>query len=213
MSNKGHLFIMSAPSGSGKTSLASSVIRQISNLEFSVSHTTRAPRDGERDGVEYHFIGESEFHALIDEDAFLEWAHVYGNYYGTSRRFVEERRTRGSDVLLDIDVQGALKVKQAVPEATMVFVFPPSYQILAQRLRGRGLDDQRVIESRLEIARKEILFYRKYDYLVLNDDMDQAIDELESIIHAARCSRDRRVELAERVVSTFETPDRERKKR
>lgn len=212
MSNKGNLFVISAPSGSGKTSLASSIIHQVPNLNFSISHTTREPRAGETDGVEYHFVGEVDFKKMIDEDAFLEWAAVYGNYYGTSRDFVELRRKSGCDVLLDIDVQGAREVKLQEPESTMIFVLPPSYQVLKKRLQKRGSDNSRVIESRLKFARKEIFCHEEYDYLVLNDDMDLAIDELKSIIYSVRCRHDRRIKLAKQVVSSFERPDLEREK-
>jgi guanylate kinase len=212
MSNKGNLFVISAPSGSGKTSLASSIIHQVPNLEFSISHTTRKPRAGETDGVEYYFVGEPEFKKMVDEDAFLEWAPVYGNYYGTSRTFVGLRRASGCDVLLDIDVQGARKVQLQEPAATMIFVLPPSYQVLEKRLQKRGSDNSRVIESRLEFAREEINCHKEYDYLVLNDDMDLAIDELKSVIASVRCRHDRRIKLAEQIVSSFERPDSERNK-
>ncbi len=212
MSNKGNLFVISAPSGSGKTSLASSIIHQVPNLDFSISHTTREPRAGENDGVEYHFIDEAKFKKMVAEDAFLEWAAVYGNYYGTSRKFVGLQRESGCDVLLDIDVQGARKVKLQEPEATMIFVLPPSYQVLEKRLQKRGSDNSRVIESRLEFARKEIFCHEEYDYLVLNDDMDLAIDELKSIICSVRCRHDQRIKLAKQVVSSFEKPHSEREK-
>jgi guanylate kinase len=208
MSSKGNLIVLSAASGSGKTSLAARLLQEVPPLTFSVSHTTRTPREGERQGVDYFFVTEAEFEAMIRADAFLEHAHVYGNYYGTSRQFVTSELEAGHDVLLDIDVQGAMKVKQAVPEAILIFVFAPSLAALRERLMKRGLDNPEVIERRLRIARDEIRYYDRYDYLVINDDIEKCVSELESIVCAARCTVGKRRESAERIVERFLNEER-----
>lgn len=203
MSSRGNLIVISAASGSGKTSLAHRVLREMPGLRFSVSHTTRKSRIGEKDGVDYFFVSKEKFEDMIREDAFLEHAHVYGNYYGTSSRFVESELAAGHDVLLDIDVQGAMAVKKRMPEAITVFVFAPSYQVLSDRLRKRGLDDDEVIRGRLQIASGEIRCYREYEYVIINDDIEKSVLELKSIVLAARCRLDRRRERAEEIIRTF----------
>ena len=203
MSSRGDLLIVSAPSGSGKTSVATSTLSQVQRLCFSVSYTTRSPRQGEREGIDYRFVPTDQFEDMKSSGQLLEWAQVHGHYYGTDRQFVEQQRDRGWDVLLDIDVQGARTVKQTLPESHLVFLFPPSFDTLEQRLRSRGLDDEKVIRSRLEVARTEILAYGEYDYLILNKDIEQAVSELKSIICASRCRRDRRNGLAEKVLASF----------
>lgn len=203
MSSKGNLFILSAPSGTGKTSLAHRLLPMVGTMVFSVSHTTRSPRRGEVHGKEYFFVDRSHFEAMIAGQEFLEWADVYGNYYGTSRAFVEQQLERGIDVLLDIDIQGALKVRDLVPDAVTVFVLPPSYQVLEERLRGRGLDDEEVIRRRLAIARSEIRHYADYRYLVVNWDLDRSTAELASIVTATRCRVERRRDEARSIVATF----------
>jgi guanylate kinase len=207
MSNRGKLIIISAPSGSGKSTLARGLFRDIEDVVFSVSHTTRKPRRNEKEGEDYFFITEPEFRKMIEEEAFLEYAHVYGNYYGTSCLFVESRLVSGKDVLLDIDVQGALKVKDLKPEALMVFVLPPSYQELGKRLKNRGLDDPEVIERRLKIAREEIKHYKKYDYVIINNDLEQSIEDLKQIVlfarNGAKCEAGNNWQEAEKVVETF----------
>ena len=160
MSSKGRLFILSAPSGSGKTSLAELLLDAVENLEFSVSYTTRGRRGNEQHGEEYFFVDVAEFEAMIERGEFLEYEHVYGNYYGTSRRFVEQRLDRGVDVLLDIDVQGARAVVEKIPEAVRIFVLPPSYQELRERLTGRALDDSEAVERRLRAARRRDRFHQ-----------------------------------------------------
>ena len=207
MSSKGNLIVISAPSGSGKSSLASGLFRESEGVVFSVSHTTRQPRRGEKNGEDYFFVNADRFRKMIDEGAFLEWAHVYGNYYGTSRSFVEKMLSSGNDVLLDIDVQGALKVKEQKPESLMVFVLPPSYHELEKRLMKRGLDDPDVIRRRLQIASDEIKYYRDYHYVIINRDLEKSIRELREIVLAARnsvsCDAGRNWEEAGSVVKTF----------
>ncbi len=204
MSNRGDLFIVSAPSGSGKTSVSTSTLAQLEGLRFSVSYTTRAPREGEKEGVDYYFVPTEKFQEMTAGGQLLEWAMVYDHYYGTGRRFVEQQLDRGSDVLLDIDVQGARSVRSALPESHLIFVLPPSFETLKRRLKSRGLDDEETILSRLQNARTEMLAFSEYDYLILNDNIEEAVSELKSIISAVRCRRHRRTRLAEGVLASFE---------
>ncbi len=203
MSNKGNLIVISAPSGSGKTSLANRALEEIPKLRFSVSHTTRKPRPGERDQVEYFFVSEKEFEEMIGQGTFLEHARVYGNYYGTSRAFVDEQLSVGYDVLLDLDVQGAAQVKKSYPEAILVFVFPPSLEVLKTRLKNRGLDDPSIIDKRLRIAKKEIQRYTDYQYVIINREIEESLVELKSIIQVAGCRLEKRKDLAEQIIKTF----------
>jgi guanylate kinase len=203
MSNKGNLIVISAPSGSGKTSLANRALEEIPKLKFSVSHTTRKPRPGERDQVEYFFVSEKEFEEMIGKDTFLEHARVYGNYYGTSQAFVDEQLSVGYDVLLDLDVQGAAQVKKSYPEAVLVFVFPPSLEVLKTRLKNRGLDDPSIIDERLRIAKKEIRYYTDYQYVIINRKIEESLVELKSIIEASGCRLEKRKELAAEIIKTF----------
>jgi guanylate kinase len=203
MSNRGNLVVISAPSGSGKTSLADLLLKEVDGMKFSVSHTTRPRRQGEEHGVEYFFVTVEVFEQMVSEGAFLEYAHVYDNYYGTGSAFVEAELAKGRDVLLDIDIQGALKVKQLVPEALMIFVMPPSFQELKERLVGRGLDDEVVIERRLQIAKNEIKYYVNYDFVIINNEIKQCLQELKSIVLAARCRADLRKQAAEAIVDSF----------
>lgn len=203
MSNNGNLIVISAPSGSGKTSLANRALEEIPKLKFSVSHTTRKPRSGERDQVEYFFVSEKEFEEMIGQGNFLEHARVYGNYYGTSRAFVDEQLSVGYDVLLDIDVQGAAQVKKSYPEAILVFVFPPSLEVLKTRLKNRGLDDPTIISKRLRIAKKEIKCYTNYQYVIINRKIEESLVELKSIIQVSGCRMEKRQELAAEIIKTF----------
>jgi len=195
--------VISAPSGSGKTSLANRALEEIPKLKFSVSHTTRKPRPGERDQVEYFFVSEKEFEEMIGKDTFLEHARVYGNYYGTSRAFVDEQLSVGYDVLLDLDVQGAAQVKKSYPEAVLVFVFPPSLEVLKTRLKNRGLDDPSIIDERLRIAKMEIQYYTDYQYVIINRKIEESLVELKSIIQASGCRLEKRNELAAEIIKTF----------
>jgi guanylate kinase len=203
MSNNGNLIVISAPSGSGKTSLANRALEEIPKLKFSVSHTTRKPRPGERDQVEYFFVSEKEFEEMIGQGTFLEHARVYGNYYGTSRAFVDEQLSVGYDVLLDLDVQGAAQVKKSYPEAILVFVFPPSLEVLKTRLKNRGLDDPSIIDKRLRIAKKEIQRYTEYQYVIINREIEESLVELKSIIQVADCRLEKRKDLAAQIIKTF----------
>ena len=199
----GNLIIVSGPSGAGKSILASRVLQLVPHLKFSISYTTRAPRGSEQNGVEYFFVSKEEFQSLLRGEELLEWAEVYGNYYGTSRKFIDELLKQGEDVLLDIDVQGASIVRRKRPDAVGVFILPPSYQVLRDRLMGRSLDAGFVIEKRLKIACKEIRNYKNYDYLIVNEELNSSTLELQSIILGTRCRTAARSERAESVVATF----------
>lgn len=203
MPRKGSLIIVSGPSGAGKSALVSAVLALLPGLSFSVSYTTRAPRGNERDGVEYHFVSKPEFEALIQNGDLLEWAEVYGNYYGTARKFIDDRLREGNDVLLDIDVQGARTIRAKRSDAIGIFIMPPSYQVLRARLETRSLDKEYIIEQRLKIARREITHYKTYDYLIVNDDFDESANELKAIILGSRCRMTSRAESAESIVATF----------
>ena len=201
--NGGSLIILSGPSGAGKTALTEYALRTLSDIKFSISYTTRAPRGYERDGVEYFFTDRPKFESLIEAGEFLEWAEVHGNYYGTSRISIDGFLRRGKDMILDIDVQGARSVKKARPEAVAIFVLPPSFDVLRERLLRRGQDDAGVIEKRLKIARDEISHYGDYDYLIINDDLENAKRELVAIITSARCRKNTRGNVAASILKHF----------
>ena len=209
MEHNGNLIIVSGPSGAGKSALVGNVLQSLDHLKFSVSFTTRAPRGAEQNGVEYFFVDRKEFEALIARGEFLEWAEVHGNYYGTSRKFVDDLLRQGEDVILDIDIQGAHIIRGKRDDAIGVLVLPPSFQVLRERLLRRSLDDQAVIEKRLKIAGREISHYREYNYLIVNKDLDRATRELESIILSARCRMSVRIESAESIIATFGGMDAE----
>jgi guanylate kinase len=199
----GNLIIVSAPSGAGKTTLVAGALRRDSRARPSISFTSRRLRAGEEQGVHYHFISRAEFEAMIANGDFLEWAEVHGNLYGTSRRAVEEIRSSGSDVILTIDIQGAAQARKLFPDAVSVFVMPPSLDALARRLENRGTDTAQDRRLRLDSALHEMEQYVNFDYVVINDDLDRAIDELVAIITAERCRTARRREIAARILQTF----------
>ncbi|MGD2083869.1 MAG: guanylate kinase [Chromatiales bacterium] len=182
----GTLFVVSAPSGAGKTSLVRALLDADPGVEVSVSHTTRPPRPGEKDGVHYHFVDGATFRGLAEAGAFLEHARVFDNHYGTSRADIEDRLARGRDVILEIDWQGARQVRERLPYAVSVFILPPSAHALEERLRGRGQDSDEVIAARLAEARAELSHYAEFDYLVVNDQFDIALEELRAIVTARR---------------------------
>ena len=185
----GQLYVISAPSGAGKTSLVKALLESTPNLQVSVSHTTRAIRPGETDGVNYHFVDESEFTSIRDAHGFFEWAQVFGNFYGTSRHAIQERLAEGIDIVLEIDWQGARQVKMLVDDAVSIFVLPPSTAALRKRLTDRGQDDDEIIEGRMQAARDELAHYDEADFIVLNDDFEIALQDLQSIIRAQRLSQ------------------------
>jgi guanylate kinase len=181
------LLILSAPSGTGKTTLARRLVLAHPDAIFSVSYTTRAPRGKERDGVDYHFVDEARFTQMIAAGAFLEHAEVHGHRYGTPRAVVDEARRRGALAVFDIDVQGGEAIRARHPEAVRVLILPPSLEELERRLRSRSADDDATVRKRLEAARREILRARSYEYWVVNDDLERALGDLEAIVRAERC--------------------------
>ena len=182
----GLLFVVAAASGTGKTSLVKALLDRTSNLHVSVSHTTRPKRNGELDGIHYHFIEKDSFTAQIEQGGFIEYAEVFGNYYGTSQRTVEEQLKQGHDVLLEIDWQGAAQVRKLFPDSIQIFILPPSQYDLRQRLSNRGTDSVEVIEHRLSCAVSDMQQYVNFDYIIINDSFDRALHELEAVITANR---------------------------
>jgi guanylate kinase len=183
------VYIVSAPSGSGKSTLVNELFKMVRHLDFSISYTTRPPRGSEMNGKEYFFVSRETFEAMIAADEFLEYADVFGNYYGTARRFLREAEARGNDLLLDIDVQGASQVKQKISDAVSIFILPPDRENLEWRLRNRGLDSEAVIRRRLDTARREIENYSKYDYILVNRVVEQSADQLKDVVLSERLQR------------------------
>ena len=186
MSHAGTLFTVSAPSGAGKTSLVRELVERCPQLRVSVSHTTREVRPGEQDGVSYHFVTDTVFESMLLRAEFLEHAQVFNHYYGTSQSWVEEQLAAGSDVVLEIDWQGAAQVKRQIPDAVAIFILPPSREALLQRLRQRGRDGEAVIEQRMSQAVDELSHYAEADYIVVNDVFETALDELLAVVQAQR---------------------------
>lgn len=191
MTTKGNLFILSAPSGAGKSSLISALLKQASvrPMQVSVSHTTRDPRPGETNGQHYHFVSKKVFQQAIAENTFYEHAEVFGNYYGTSEIAIDQQLEQGIDVFLDIDWQGAQQVRMKKPDVTTIFISPPSKQELEIRLRGRGQDSEEVIQSRMAQAQAECSHYQEFDYIIINDDFEQAQIDLTTIVNNQRLKR------------------------
>jgi guanylate kinase len=178
MVNRGKLYVVSAPSGAGKTTLIKEVLSRFKTLSYSVSHTTRAPRKKEQQDIDYYFITQEEFQEKIDQNYWLEWAEVHGNYYGTSKDFIKTSLDQGKSLILDIDVQGTCEIIKSGLEMVTIFIMPPSIEILSQRLENRGSDSKKVIDKRIENAKIEIAKNNMYQYIVLNDDFDKAREEL-----------------------------------
>ena len=199
----GNLYIVSAPSGSGKTTLLQHLLRSFKDLKFSVSYTTRQPRTGEKNGVDYFFTDRENFSRMAARGEFLEWAEFNGQLYGTSRAFVEQHLERGEDVILDIDVQGAKQVKARMTGAVAIFVLPPSFAELERRLKARMLEPDDVIRRRLEIAKGEILYYRDYDYIIINDVLENSILLLESIVRSGTAIPARQQVRIEEIIASF----------
>jgi len=198
------VFIISAPSGSGKSTLVSHLLATVPELMFSVSYTTRLPRGTEVDGESYRFVTKEDFEQRIADNEFLEWAQVFGNYYGTHQGILEEARTVGKDLVLDIDVQGARQLKSRIPEAVTVFILAPSRQTLEERLRARGEDREDVIERRLREAAGEIERYKDYDYVLINRNLVDSHAALSAIVGAERVRRDRMEDQVQPILKTFE---------
>ena len=200
---RGNLYIVSAPSGSGKTTLLQHLLRSFKDLKFSVSYTTRRPRQGEQHGVDYFFTDRASFMEMAQRGDFLEWAEFNGQLYGTARAFVFDQLENGKDVILDIDVQGAKQVKSKVQGAIAIFILPPSFAELKRRLQTRMLEPDDVIQRRLEIAKGEIQFYRDYDYVVINDILENSVVLLESIVRSGTAAPRRQEARVEEIIASF----------
>lgn len=197
------LFIVASPSGGGKSSLIRALLDRDDDVRLSVSHTTRKPRPGEKDGVHYYFVSPAEFERLVEENAFLEHALVFDNHYGTGRVAVEKQLAQGFDVLLDIDWQGARQVRRSFPSSRGIFIIPPSMQTLRERLTARGQDDTSVIERRMRDARSEISHWDEFDYLVINDDFEAALHDLHSIVRTGKPARENQEAKTHEILADF----------
>jgi guanylate kinase len=186
MDYPGNLFVVAAPSGAGKSSLVKALMELDSHVQLSVSHTTRAPRGQEKHGRDYYFVSQPEFDAMVEGDAFVEWAHVHGQRYGTSKKAIEERIAQGADVILEIDFQGAIQIKKAFANAVLIFILPPSWEELRSRLERRGEDAPDIIELRLKNAAREMAQSREFDFVIINELFDRALFDLKAIVHSQR---------------------------
>jgi guanylate kinase len=202
----GLLFVVSAASGTGKTSLVKALLDRVTNLHVSVSHTTRGQRPGELDGVHYHFTEKDSFLALVEQGGFIEYAEVFGNYYGTAQATVKEQLAKGHDVLLEIDWQGAQQVRKLFPDSKQIFILPPSQFDLRQRLSNRGTDSVEVIERRLGCAVEDMQQYVNFDYVIINDDFNKALHDLESVIIANRLVITQQASRHQKMISELITP-------
>lgn len=191
VAHQGTLYIVSAPSGAGKTSLVAELLRQVKHVSVSVSHTTRAIRSGEENGVNYHFVDDATFESMIARGEFFEHAHVFDRYYGTSHQAVTDRLVNGDDVILEIDWQGAQQARRKCPNAVSIFILPPSREALESRLRNRGQDDEEIIARRMRDAISEMSHYHEFDHVIINDDFDDALSDFKAILHAERTRQDR----------------------
>jgi guanylate kinase len=189
--NRGMLIVVSSPSGGGKGTLIDRVLKTVPNVSYSVSFTTRAPRPAEEDGREYFFIDRPTFEEMIEQGEFLEWADVYGHLYGTNCKQVERERDAGHDIILEIDVQGAESIREKVPDAVSIFILPPSFELLRERLLARGTDSADALEKRMQGAPSEVEQYRNFQYVILNDDINRASQQLASVVYAERARRER----------------------
>jgi guanylate kinase len=199
----GSVIVISAPSGTGKSTVLNRVLVSVAGLSFSVSHTTRTPRPGERHGRDYFFVSPAQFTRMVAAESFVEWAEVHGNLYGTSWKALRKAHERGEDIVLDIDVQGHRQVRRRLPDAVSIFLLPPSLAELARRLRRRHSDSREVIENRLKAARQEISHWPDYDYLVVNDRVSAAVRAVKTVILAARLRRQNQQRLVEHICRTF----------
>ena len=200
---QGTLYIISAPSGAGKTSLVRELLARSPDLTLSVSHTTRQIRPGEENGVHYHFVAPEQFQSMIAANEFLEYARVFDNYYGTSRAAALERMQRGQDVILEIDWRGARQTRRLFPEAVTIFILPPSREVLEKRLRARAQDSEAVIARRMQEARSDISHYKEYDYLLVNDDFQKALADLQSIIRTRNLRREAQEKVLRSLLSSL----------
>jgi guanylate kinase len=206
---RGILFVVSSPSGGGKGTLIQRVLKQVPGLSYSVSFTTRQPRPGELNGREYFFVSPEEFAGMIERDEFLEWAHVHEKLYGTSNTQVAREITEGRDIIVEVDVQGAASVRKLIPDSVSIFILPPSFEVLRQRLTARGTDSPEELALRLRNAPEELKDYDTFDYVIINDDIDRASAQLASIIDAERARLARQQPYVQRVVEAFAKTDQD----
>jgi len=199
MMQSGNLIVLSGPSGTGKGTICKELLRRNPDLQYSISATTRSPREGEVHGVNYWFFSKERFQSMIENDELLEWAEVYGNYYGTPRAYVAETMEKGQDIVLEIDTQGALKVKNNFPQGIFIFIVPPSLDELAERLWKRGTDSPQVIEIRLQCVREELKMASNYHYLVINDRVSDAVNKIAAIILAEKCRMERNAQIIDNI--------------
>lgn len=203
----GSLIVISAPSGAGKTSLVHALLEHNPQIGLSVSYTTRAPRNGEVDGKHYHFVSREVFLEMAKRGEFLESAEVYGNFYGTSQKWIAEETAKGRDILLEIDWQGAAQVRKLFPACVSIFILPPSLEALAQRLNGRGTDDPSVISRRLAAVREDVRHVAEFDYVIINEDLNKALHELESVVLAARLRGSEQIARHQQLINQLQTPE------
>ncbi len=201
------IFVVSGPSGSGKSTLVHHVLGRLPDTAFSVSHTTRPPRDGEQEGKDYYFVDKATFDRMVEENRLVEWAMVHGHRYGTSKYELEVKTARGADVILDIDVQGARQIKTGYKKGVFIFVLPPSFARLKERLVSRGSDAPEIIRKRLAAARKEVRAYSQFDYILINDRLEAAQRELESILRSERCRLKRQQKIIVPILRSFMEPE------
>lgn len=194
----GQIYVISGPSGVGKSTIIRGLRDDTSNMVYSISHTSREPREKEKDGVHYYFVNRPTFLDMIEDGAFLEWAQVYDDYYGTAYSSIENQLNSGSDVIMDLDPQGAKNIKKAHPESILIFILPPSYEVLEKRLRERATEEEGAIQSRLQKAHRQLMECVHYDYLIVNDILDRASSEAAAVITASRCRRARRLSEVEK---------------
>jgi len=183
----GQLFVISGASGAGKSTIVKALIDRIKGIGYSISHTSRKPRDSEKDGVDYHFVNTERFKAMIESGEFVEWARVYQAFYGTSYSTLDEQRKKGLDVILDVDSQGAVNIREQLEKTILIYVLPPSLEALEKRLKRRGTDNENVIKTRMETAVNEIGMCVRYDYIIINDDLEEAIGQAQAIVISERC--------------------------
>lgn len=196
------LFVVTGPSGCGKSVIVRMLLEEMENVDFSVSHTSRMMRSSEKEGKDYYFVSREEFERMKEADQFVEWAIVHGNYYGTSASEIESKGAK-KDLLLDIDVQGAQQIREKFKDASFVFILPPSFQELKRRLEKRGQESLETIQKRLEVARKEVREYDKFDYIIINDQLERAVEKIKSVILAKRCCLDFRQESVDSIIRSF----------
>jgi len=203
----GNLFVISAPSGAGKTSLVQALLNINPQIDMSVSYTTREPRAGEHDGKDYHFVSREIFLSMAERGEFLESAEVYGNLYGTSQTWISHENARGRDILLEIDWQGAAQIRRIFPESVSVFILPPSKQALEERLRKRGKDNEAVIAKRMAAVREDVALISEFDYVIINDNLNEALRELNALVLSARLKSTRQLELHQALINQFQDPE------